>query len=111
MASIIKTVDDHGLKAKRLCRHKQEAENWFDSIDERSSVSPIAEQYRKRLLKYRTKLFTFLDYDGVPWNNNNAEHAVRPFAKYRRLVQGRITQPGVTDYLTLLSLYQTCNYR
>ncbi len=25
--------------------------------------------YRKRMLKYRDKLFTFLDHDGVPWNN------------------------------------------
>ena len=23
------------------------------------------------------RLFTFLDYDGVPWNNNNAEHAIK----------------------------------
>src|SRR5215831_11045296 len=22
------------------------------------------------------QLFTFLDHDGVPWNNNNAEHAI-----------------------------------
>jgi hypothetical protein len=111
MADILKTVDDHGLKANRLSKYKPGVEEWFDSMDKMSSMSPMAEQYRKRLFKYRSKLFTFLDYDGVPWNNNNAEHAIRPFAKYRRLVHGRITQPGVTDYLTLLSIFQTCNYR
>ena len=35
----------------------------------------------KRIEKNRDKLFTFLNYDGVPWNNNNAEHAVRAFTR------------------------------
>ena len=34
-------------------------------------------------MKYRNKLFTFIDYEGVPWNNNNAEHAIRQFIYYR----------------------------
>jgi hypothetical protein len=37
--------------------------------------SELALSYQKRLVKNRDKLFTFLDYDGVPWNNNNAECA------------------------------------
>src|SRR5712691_1224094 len=65
----------------------------------------------KRILKYQSKLFTFLDHDGVPWNNNNAEHAVKYFAKYRRLTNGRVTESGLKDYLVLLSIYQTCRYR
>jgi len=52
-----------------------------------------------------------MNHDGIPWNNNNAENAIKPFAKYRRLVKGRITEPGVKDYLVLLSMYQTCKYR
>jgi len=57
------------------------------------------------------ELFTFLDYDGIPWNNNNAEHAIKYLAKYRRLVNGRVTETGLTDYLKLLSLYETCRYQ
>jgi hypothetical protein len=38
---------------------------------------------KKRIEKNRNKLFTFLNYDGVPWNNNNAEHAVQAFARLR----------------------------
>lgn len=56
-------------------------------------------------------MFTFLDHDGVPWNNNNVEHAIKHFAKYRRLVNGRITESGLKDYLVLLSVYQTCDYK
>ena len=52
-----------------------------------------------------------MKHDGVPWNNNNAEHAVKPFAKYRRMVNGRLTEKGLTDYLVLLSLLETCRYK
>jgi uncharacterized protein (TIGR03067 family) len=63
------------------------------------------------LVKYRDKLFTFIQHDGVPWNNNNAENAVRQFAYYRDGNPGRLREPGLKDYLVLLSLYQTCRYR
>jgi hypothetical protein len=51
-------------------------------------------------------LFTFLDYDNVPWNNNNAEHAVRAFTRLRNVMitstpKGtRETRPidGSTDF-------------
>jgi hypothetical protein len=70
------------------------------------------ERYRVlRMRRYGGKLFTFLDYDGVPWNNNNAEHAVKHFAKYRRVANGRFTEAGLRDYLKLLSIYQTCRYK
>jgi hypothetical protein len=48
------------------------------------------------MAKYSRELFALLDYDGIPWNNNNAEHAIKYFAKYRRLVNGRITEAGLT---------------
>ena len=41
-------------------------------------------KFKERLEKNRDKLFTFLSYDGVPWNNNNAEHAVKAFARFAR---------------------------
>jgi len=67
--------------------------------------------YRRRMLKYRNKLFTFLDHDDVPWNNNNAEHAVKRFAKYRALVDGRYGEAGLHHYLVLLSIYVTCEFK
>ena len=51
--------------------------------------SELAEGYQKRLLKNEGKLFTFLDHDGVPWNNNDAEHAIKAFASFRELYDGR----------------------
>jgi hypothetical protein len=60
---------------------------------------------------YPGKLFTFLDHDGVPWNNNNAEHAIKCFARHRRFADGRFTEASIKDYLVILSVYQTCEYR
>ena len=56
--------------------------------------SEVTQGYTKRLLKYQDKLFTFLNHDGVPWNNNNAERAVKKFADYRELVDGQFSEAG-----------------
>src|SRR5204862_8363643 len=47
----------------------------------------------------------------VPWNNNNAEHAIKRFAYYRENTVGSLEQQGLSDYLTLLSVCQTCRYK
>ena len=46
-------------------------------------ATEVGSAMRKRIQKNSDKLFTFLKYDGVPWNNNNAEHAVRAFTRLR----------------------------
>jgi hypothetical protein len=111
MRDVLGTIDRQGLKKRWLQEHKNNADAWLKEIEQMSVGSEVSEQYRKRIMKYNNKLFVFLDHDGVPWNNNNAEHAIKPFAKYRRLVHGRITEAGLTDYLMLLSICQTCRYR
>jgi hypothetical protein len=73
-------------------------------------VTEAASALKKRLEKNRGKLFTFLEYDGVPWNNNNAEHAVKAFARIRNMMT--ISTPkGHRDYATLLGIQQTLRYR
>ena len=62
--------------------------------------SEIAMKFKDRLEKNRDKLFTFLSFDGVPWNNNNAEHAVKPFAALRHIIGGVTTEKGIRDYLS-----------
>lgn len=71
----------------------------------------IIQDHRKRLIEYDKELFTFLDYDNVPWNNNNVERAIKNFADYRRNLEGKITENGLRSHLILLSIYQTCNYK
>src|SRR5712691_7852194 len=69
------------------------------------------EYYKKRFEKNQGKLFTFLDYDGIPWNNNNAEHAIKAFASLRKVIGGVSTEKGIREYLTLLSICETCQYK
>ena len=108
---MIASVDRFGLQARHLRKHGPAVEKFFYALEKRDYQSEVAVAYRKRFEKNRNKLFTFLHCDGVPWNNNNAEHAVKHFAKYRRVANGRFTEAGLRDYLKLLSIYQTCRYK
>ena len=42
---------------------------FFDSLATQNYRSETAEALRARLVKYQDRLFTFIKYDGVPWNN------------------------------------------
>ena len=111
LRAVIDTIDQHGLQQKYLVKHHNETTHFFRSLTAQSFHSEAAEALRARLLKYQDKLFTFLHYDGVPWNNNNAEHAIKQFAYYREHTPGMLREQGLRDYLVLLSLCQTCRYR
>jgi predicted RecB family nuclease len=111
LRGIVATVDQHGLKRRHLGKHKGDVDRFFESFASDALRSEVAEGYRERLLKCREKLFTFLDHDGVPWNNNPAEHAVKQFAYYREHVDGQITENGLNEYLVLLSICLTCKYK
>ena len=73
--------------------------------------SEVATKCKQRFEKNRKKLFTFLSYDGVPWNNNNAEHAMKAFAFLREDIEGPATPTGIEEYLILLSVSETCRYK
>jgi hypothetical protein len=111
LRAVVTTIDEHGLKQRHLGKHKRDVDRFFKSVEGLVLRSEVAEGYRKRLLKCRGKLFTFLDHDGVPWNNNNAEHAVKRFAYYREIADGLLTEAGLSQYLVLLSIYLTCKYK
>src|SRR5262249_54460189 len=72
LQKVVETVDRYGLKKRHLHKHRKEVETFFDEACAAESPSEVARGYQARFEKYRDKLFAFLDYDGVPWNNNNA---------------------------------------
>ena len=111
LRSIIVTIDRHGLQTRHMHKHKVDVGRLFGAMSHQQFHSELAVSYQKRLLKYRQKLFTFLDHDGVPWNNNNAECAIKQFAEFRKLFDGRLRKPGLDEYLVLLSIQQTCKYK
>jgi predicted RecB family nuclease len=111
LRAIVTDIDEHGLKRCHLVRHKQDVDRYLESIAIQAFRSEAAETLRGRMLKNRDKLFTFIDHDGVGWNNNLAENGIRQFAYYREDRSGQLRESGLKDYLVLLSLYQTCRYR
>lgn len=111
LQAMVATIDRYGLKKYHLHKHKREADRFFEAESAASYRSEVAGHYRQRLLKYRGKLFTFLDHDGVPWNNNNAENAIKAFASRRKSIGAPFTESGIRDYLVLLSIYKTLRYR
>jgi hypothetical protein len=108
---MIDTIDRFGLKARFLKKHKIAVTRFYDVLLPRKYNTELAEKVQTRLKRNRDKLFTFLDHDNVPWNNNNAEHAVKSFAALRKVIGGSTNERGIRDYLILLSISQTCTYR
>jgi predicted RecB family nuclease len=107
---MIESIDRHGLKSHFLKKHLASVERFYRQISETTLQSETAVKFKDRLERNHDKLFTFLSFDGVPWNNNNAEHAIKPFAKLRHIIGGVTTEKGIREYLVLLSLCQTCKY-
>jgi hypothetical protein len=111
MIGIVNTIDRKGLLKRNLNKHKKDVDIFYKQMIYKDAETELAIKWQKRFRKNEGKLFTFLDHDGCPWNNNNAEHAIIPFAKYRTYRDAIFTQRSIKDYLTLLSIQQTCKYR
>jgi hypothetical protein len=110
LRGIVKTIDRWGLKSRFLHKHLVEVARFYKRISKTGLSGAAASKWKDRLEKDQAKLFTFLSHDDVPWNNNNAEHAIKAFARFRRAIEGLSTPNGIEEYLILLSVCQTCKY-
>ena len=110
LKSIVDTIDRRGLKKRFLGKHRVDVERFYRTIAKLECNSEEATKCRHRFVKNRSKLFTFLSYDGVPWHNNNAEHAIKAFSRVRDITRGSFTERSVKNEMILLSVCQTCKY-
>jgi predicted RecB family nuclease len=111
LRKIIETIDKYGLKKSHLEKHVKDTEHFFKEFVECEHKGELSIKCVKRLRKHWDMLWTFLHYDGVPWNNNNAEAAIKAFAKHRRMVNGQMNERGIREYLEMLSIEQSCRNR
>jgi len=111
LRSMVGTIDRCGLKKRFLSKHVAEVDRFYSRLSEGALTSEVALGYKKRFLKYRDRLFSFLKHNDVPWNNNNAENAIRAFGELRENIKGVATEKGLREYLILLSLCETCKRR
>ena len=107
LAPIMGTINRYGLKKRYLKKHKTRVQRFLGEIRKDTYTSTLAKNYQRRIMKYSDKLFTFVDYDGIPWNNNNAENAIKSFVWLRRGIDGISTKNGLQRYLVLLSISET----
>jgi hypothetical protein len=108
---MVETVDRYGLKRHFLRKHQPFVGRFHKGLEKTVYQSDAALKCKERFEKNRSKLFTFLDYDGIPWNNNNAEHAIKAYAALRNVMRGTSTRVGTEEYLILLSICETCEYQ
>jgi transposase len=78
------------------------AEPWDDSQ---------AKRLIKRLRRHQFDLFTFLDHDDVPFENNHAERAIRPAVIIRKNSYNNRSQRGADTQAVLMSIYRTLKQR
>jgi Transposase IS66 family len=80
-------------RSRFLHKHLADVARFYKRISKMEHLSAAALKLKARLDKDRDKLFTFLSHDGIPWNNNNAEHAIKAFARLGKAIEG-LSTPG-----------------
>jgi hypothetical protein len=97
LRSIVVTIDEHCLKRKYLKIHDRAVATFFNALAERIYETDASQALQERLLRNRERLFTFLQHDGVSWNNNLAENAIKRISDYREDVGRSVKEAGFTE--------------
>lgn len=84
---------------------------WFKNellkITEQELKNKEADNLRRRLIKHKDELFTFLAYPYVPADNNRAERDLKPPIIHRKLMYFNTTERGARHYEVIMTLAQT----
>jgi predicted RecB family nuclease len=111
LAPILTDIRRFGLKALHLRKYQKDVEHFYrDNISGHPVHDEITAKYQKRFARYRNSVFCFLGADGIPWNNNAAERALRHLAVQRK-ISGAFSRKGANHYLRLLAVAQTCRFQ
>jgi len=98
---------EEDVKKRRIKRlHKR-----LRTIYESDWSEPNCQRLSKRLRKHKDELFTFLEYEGVQWHNNDAERAIRPMVVARKNSYGSRTMNGANNRATLMSISESAKKR
>lgn len=89
----------------------KEVQKDMKALLEKEWTDEDAIRISKELRKRQDMLFTFMEYEGVPWHNNDAERAIRQGVLYRKISGGRRTWAGAEIFEVVLSVYETTKKR
>jgi predicted RecB family nuclease len=112
---IVPIIDDFnrfGPKSYHLKKFNRNVASFYKRYVEQKEKyeTESVQRFQKRFLRYRESLFTFLEEDKIPWNNNTGERALRHIAVQRKISTAPFSMNGFPQYLTLLSIAQTCRF-
>jgi hypothetical protein len=109
---IMEAIQQYGLKKQHLHEFTKQVDDFYTRVIlNKHYKSDLVCTYQKRFVHYRDSLFTFLDLDDIPWNNNAAERAIRPLAIQRDISKSPFHASAVRPYLVLLGICQTCRFQ
>jgi predicted RecB family nuclease len=107
---IFASIEKYGSKKRHFNKFIKNIDEFYNQIILNENYnSEIVLKYQTRFKKHWANLFTFLDSDNIPWNNNMAERGIRHLAVQRKI--STFFDKGVTHYLSLLGIMQTCKFQ
>jgi len=107
---IFETIKKYGSKKRHFNKFQKEKDKFYNNkIIGATYNSEITLKYQTRIKKNWTALFTFLEYDNIPWNNNTAERGLRHLAVQRKI--STFFSNGINQYLIFLGIMQTCKFK
>src|SRR5436305_5402684 len=107
----MEAVQKYGLRKRHLQKFMQHVEAFYRrTITGKQYTSELVITYQKRFVRYRESLFTFLEYDGIPWHNNTAERALRHISRQQQISMS-FREVVTDDYLRLLGIKQMCRFQ
>ena len=111
LVPIFEAVETYGLKRRHLHKFNPSVERFFQqNITGIMYASDATIKFQKRFQRYRNSLFMFLHEDGIPWENNMAERALRHIAVQRK-ISGSFFEKSAQHFLLLLGLSQSCQFQ
>jgi predicted RecB family nuclease len=106
LVPIFEAVETYGLKRRHLHKFHHAVERFYQQhIVSTTYTTEVTSKFQKRFQRYRDTLFTFLHEDGIPWQNNMAERALRHIAVQRK-ISGSFFEQSTHHFLLLLGLAQ-----
>ena len=92
--------------SRRDCLYKR-----LDAMIDTAWEDQHARRLVKRLRRHRNDLFTFVDQEGVPFENNHAERSIRPAVILRKNSHGNRSDQGANCQAVLMSIFRTLKQR
>lgn len=99
------------LPEERYASRRNRLDERLTELIETPWKNKEAKRLAKRLRRHRNDVFTFLDHENVPFENNHAEREIRPAVIIRKNSYGNRSAQGADCQAVLMSIFRTLKQR